>query len=154
MGGATTSACPAARAASWSRCSGFLSPTARQYSLIFSRPTAYRVGGKALPTAAVLIAIVPAVYAPRPGRSPSAARARPSASENDRDRAAVHRPGHTGDVRGRLRAQEGDHRRHLAGLGQPPDGEPRGRGLEHLLPGLPPGLRGLIGQTPRPQPQL
>ena len=40
IGGATTSAYPAARAASTSRYSGLVSPTADAYSRIFSRPTA------------------------------------------------------------------------------------------------------------------
>src|SRR5205085_6803885 len=44
IGGATTSAYPAARATSTSRCTGLVSPTARAYSLIFSRPTAYSTG--------------------------------------------------------------------------------------------------------------
>ncbi len=40
IGGATTSAYPAARAASTSTYSGLVSPTAHAYSRTFSRPTA------------------------------------------------------------------------------------------------------------------
>src|ERR1700729_143300 len=56
IGGATTSAYPAARAASTSRYSGLVSPTADAYSRIFSRPTAYVVAGYVLPIAWVLTA--------------------------------------------------------------------------------------------------
>src|ERR1700730_5664639 len=54
MGGATTSASPAAGAASPSTAPGLVSPTARAYSLIFSRPTAYTTGSYVLPIAFVL----------------------------------------------------------------------------------------------------
>jgi hypothetical protein len=57
IGGATTSAWPAARADSWSRWMGLVSPTAAAYSLIFSRPIAYKLAGYVLPIASVLTAI-------------------------------------------------------------------------------------------------
>ena len=45
VGGAMTSGCPAARAASTSRCSGEVSPTAVANSAIFARPTSKTAEG-------------------------------------------------------------------------------------------------------------
>src|SRR5438552_6339529 len=63
MGGATTFENPAARAASGSTWIGFVSPTARAYSRIFSRPTSYSWGGYSLPTMAAILVVCPMTLA-------------------------------------------------------------------------------------------